>query len=133
MPKQRSANSTRRPPMPAAGHEVIDAWFDDVMPAIAPVVRAADGLICASIPGLEYAIKWSKAYYGLPELGWLIELAAFHRSANIVFHAGARFDPPPPLGDGPRERYVKLHTVDDLDTPEVRSWILQAAQHPGWR
>src|SRR5690606_41593468 len=81
-------------------------------------------------PGVGYAVKWKKAYYGLPGLGWVIELAAYDVSANVVFFAGARFDPPPPLGEG--SRYVKLHSLEEAQAAEVAAWIEQAGRHPGW-
>jgi hypothetical protein len=58
-------------------------------------------------PGLHYAVKWKRPYYGLPELGWIIELAAYDISVNVVFFGGADFESPPPLGTTDRTRYVK--------------------------
>ena len=46
------------------------------MPDLHPIVERLDESICETIPGLQYAVKWRKAYYGLPELGWIIELVA---------------------------------------------------------
>ena len=60
-----------------------------------PIVKRLDELICETIPGHQYAVKWRQAYYGLPEQGWIIEIAV---SVNVVFLGGAAFDPPPPLG-----------------------------------
>jgi hypothetical protein len=36
-----------------------------------------DELIRALVPGLHYAVKWKRAFYGLPELGWIIEIAPY--------------------------------------------------------
>jgi hypothetical protein len=58
-------------------------------------------------PAFRYAVKWKRPYYGLPELGWLNELAAYDVSVNVVFLGGADFDSAPPLGTGARARYVK--------------------------
>ena len=49
------------------------------------IVGALDDLIRATIPGLHYAVKWKRPHYGLPELGWIIELAAYDVSVNVVF------------------------------------------------
>jgi hypothetical protein len=46
----------------------------------------------------DYAVKYKRAFYGLPELGWIIEIAPYDVSVNVVFLGGADFDPPPPLG-----------------------------------
>ncbi|HWC14227.1 MAG TPA: DUF1801 domain-containing protein [Actinomycetota bacterium] len=103
------------------------------MPALHPIVKRLDESICETIPGLQYAIKWNKAHYGLPELGWIIEMVAYHVSVNVVFFAGAEFDPPPPLGTTGRTRYVKLRTLEEAQRPEMHGWIEQAGRAPGWR
>src|SRR5690606_34532416 len=106
-------------------------WLEnDTMPRLQPVLKHLDGLIRKTIPGLHYAVKWKQAYYGLPDYGWIIELAAYAVSVNIVIFAGSKFDPPPPQGDG--SRYVKLRTLEETKAPEIREWIKQAAEHPCW-
>ncbi|WP_334141443.1 DUF1801 domain-containing protein [Rhabdothermincola sp.] len=132
MPKARKPVSSRRPPVPATSHEVIDDWMREVMPAMVPLVRAVDELIRATITDLHYAVKWSKAHYGVPGLGWVIELAAYHRSINVVFFGGADLAPPPPLGDTDRSRYVKLFALEEIARPQLRAWIEQAGRTPGW-
>ncbi|NLD53301.1 MAG: DUF1801 domain-containing protein [Burkholderiaceae bacterium] len=101
------------------------------MPALQPIVAHLDGLIRRTVPGLQYAVKWKKAYYGLPDHGWIIEMVAYDVSVNLVFFAGARFDPPPPQGEG--SRYVKIRSLEEAKAPEVVDWIRQSAGHPGWR
>jgi hypothetical protein len=83
------------------------------MPDLHPIVTRMDELIGETIPGLQYAVKWKKAYYGLPELGWIMEMVAYDVSVNVVFFGGAEFDPPPPLGTTGRTRYVKLTTLEE--------------------
>jgi hypothetical protein len=80
------------------------------MPDLNPIVRRLDELFRETIDGLQYAVKWKKAYYGRPDLGWVIEMVAYDVSVNVVFLGGADFDTPPPLGDTDRSRYVKLKT-----------------------
>ena len=98
-----------------------------------PIVKRLDEAIRATIPGLQYAVKWKRPYYGLPELGWIIELAAYDVSVNVVFLGGADFKSPPPLGTTDRTRYVKVATVEDVQQPELQKWIEEAARTPGWR
>jgi hypothetical protein len=133
VPKGPKENSTRRPPVPADDHTTIDDWMRRVMPDLNPVVVHLDKTIRKAIPGLQFAVKWKKAYYGKPDLGWVIELVAYDVSVNVVFHGGADFDDPPPLGDSGRSRYVKLKSLGEAKAPEVRQWIEQAATVPGWR
>jgi hypothetical protein len=133
MAKARKPNTTRKPPEPSDGHTEIDDWIRRVMPDLNPMVKHLDKTIRKSIPGLQYAIKWKKAYYGLPDLGWIIEMAAYDVSVNVVFLGGADFETPPPLGDTDRSRYVKLKTLEEAKAPEVQEWIEQAARVPGWK
>jgi len=103
------------------------------MPKLQPIVKRIDELICSSIPGLQYAIKWGKVYYGLQELGWIIEMGAYDISVNIVFLAGAKFDPQPPLGDDDQSRYIKLKTLEEMNRSEIEKWIQQAGRMAGWK
>jgi len=130
MSKPRKAASTRKPPEAADDHAPVADWLGQTMPDLQPIVAHLDGLIRKTIPGLQYAVKWKKAYYGLPQRGWIIEMVAYDVSVNLVFFAGAKFDPPPPLGEG--SRYVKIRTLEEARAPEVRTWIAQAAEFDGW-
>jgi hypothetical protein len=133
MGKMRKATSTQKPPVPRESHADIDDWLQRVMPDLQPIVQHFDALIRETIPDLQYGIKWKKVYYGLPERGWIIEMVAYDVSVNLVFHGGAEFDSPPPLGDTGRSRYVKVTTLDAARAPEVQGWIEQAARTPGWQ
>ena len=103
-----------------------------VMPGLNPLVERLDRTIRNAIPGLQFAVKWKKAYYGLPDHGWAIEMVAYDVSVNVVFFGGADFDPPPPLGTTGRTRYIKLRSLDEVEQPELRQWIDQAGRLPGW-
>lgn len=129
---QRKPNSTKRLPVPLENHTSIEDWMKRVMPGLQPLVACLDELICSNIPGLQYAIKWGKVYYGLPELGWIIELVAYDVSVNVVFLSGAEFDSPPPQGDGDQSRYIKLKTLDEVNRPDIQKWIQQASRVSGW-
>ena len=98
MGKSRKSYATRKPPLPSESHADIEDWLRRVMPDMHPIVKRLDEVICETIPGLRYAIKWKQAYYGLPEQGWIIEMVAYAVSVNVVFLGGAAFDAPPPLG-----------------------------------
>lgn len=132
MSKAPKANSSRKPPEFSESHAEIEDWSRRVMPDLAPIVKRLDETIRKTIPGLRYAVKWKKAYYGLPKLGWVIELVAYDVSVNIVFLGGAGFDDPPPLGSG-RSRYVKVKTLEEAQAPEMKTWIKQAGRAPGWK
>lgn len=124
--------TTKKAPEATESHAAIEDWMRRVMPDLHPIVYRLDGLIRETIPGLQYAVKWKKAYYGLPEQGWIIEMVAYDVSVNIVFFSGADFEPPPPLGDTDRTRYVKLKTLEEAEGPLMRKWIEQARRVRGW-
>jgi hypothetical protein len=133
MPKTIKPYTTRKPPVPSDSHADIDEWMGRVMPHLHPIVSQLDASIRKTLRGLHYAVKWKKAYYGSPELGWIIEIVAYDVSVNVVFFGGADFDEPPPLGDTDRSRYVKLTSVAEAQTPGMRTWIKQAGRVPGWK
>ena len=132
MPKTIKGNAGRKPPEPSADHSDIDEWRRHLMPDLQPIVKRLDELIRATVPDLDYAVNRKRAYYGLPELGWIIEIAAYDVSVNVLFHGGADFESPPPLGTTDRTRYIKVTSLEEAQRPELQEWIEQAGRTPGW-
>ncbi len=132
MPKKARSATGRKPPEPTDSPVEIAEWIERLAPALRPIVKHLDGLIRETVPGLQFAFKWRKAHYGLEKHGWIIEIASYDISVNIVFYAGASFDPPPPLGSG-SARYIKLTSLEEAKAPEIGKWIKQAARAPGWK
>lgn len=133
MDKQRKPLSTKKPPIPSNDYKVIEDWMSSrIMPGIQPLVKKIDSLIHDSIPNLQYAIKWGNAYYGTSELGWLLEVAAYDVSANIVFLNGSAFNPQPPLGSG-ESRYFKLKRFEELEEKNIARFLKQASHIKGWK
>ena len=131
--EKRKPKTARKPPEPSDSHAEIEDWIQRVMPDLHPIVKGLDESIRETIDGLQFAIKWKKAYYGLPDLGWVIEMVAYDVSVNVVFLGGADFDSPPPLGDTGRDRYVKVKDLEEAQAPEMHEWIEQAGRVPGWK
>ena len=131
--KARRPLSSRKPPVPRESHADIEERFRHVIPDLRPILERFDASIREAIPDLRYAVKWKNAYYGLPELGWIIEMVAYDVSVNVVFFGGAEFDPPPPLGTTERTRYVKVKTLEEAQGPQMHGWVEQAGRVPGWR
>jgi hypothetical protein len=108
--------------------------LDPPSDAASPAHRQAVGRLDPSDDrGPSVAVKWKRPYYGLPELGWIIEMAAYDVSVNVVFLGGADFDCPPPLGTTDRTRYFKVTTLEEVQRPELHKWIEEASRTPGWR
>ena len=98
MEKKRKPLSTKKPPIPQADHGIIADWMQNsIMPGVRPLIEKTDANIRELIPDLHYAVKWGSAYYGSQEHGWLIEVAAYSVSFNIVFLNGAELDPQTPV------------------------------------
>jgi hypothetical protein len=133
MAMQRKESSARKPPSPSEGHGEIDHWISRVMPDLHPIVKSLDEQIRELIPELRYAVKWKRAFYGVPILEWIVEMVAYDVSVNVVFLGGADFDSPPPLGNTGRGRYVKVRTPEEAQSSEMVGWIEQAARVPGWK
>ncbi len=132
MPKIIKGTAHRKPPAPVSDHAVIDGCLANQMPLVQPLVTRLDEMIRAAIPDLVFAAPRGRPYYGLVEHGWIIELAAYHKSMNIVFFGGADFVDPPPLGDVDRSRYIKIENLHEAEQPAVADWIRQAAHTLGW-
>ena len=133
MPKARKSLATRTPPVPSDSRAGVEDLMRRLMPDLQPIVRRLDELIRETIPDVQYAVKWKRVYYGLPDVGWMVELAAYDVSVNVSFFGGAEFNPPPPLGTTDRSRYEKVTTLEQTQAPVLRSWIEQAARVPGWK
>lgn len=133
MPKAIKGRARRKPPEPSASHSDIDDWTRRQMPDLQPIVKWLDESIRATIADLHYAVKWKRPYYGLPELGWMIEMAAYDVSVNVVFLGGADFGCPLPLGTTDQTRYFKATTLEEAQQPELHEWIEEAGRTPGWR
>jgi hypothetical protein len=133
MPKAIKGDAGRKPPEPSADHSTIEDWLRRLMPDLQPIVKRLDESIRATVPGLRYAVKWKRAYYGLSDHGWIIEIAAYDVSVNVVFLGGADFDPAPPLGSSGRTRYIKVTNLEEAERPVLKKWIEQAGRTPGWK
>jgi hypothetical protein len=133
MAMKRKPSSARKPPLPSEGHGDIEHWISRVMPDLHPIVESLDERIREMIPELQYAVKWKRAFYGLPDLGWIVEMVAYDVSVNLVFPGGADFDSPPPLGDTDRSRYIKVRALEEAQGVAVTRWIEQAARVQGWK
>jgi hypothetical protein len=103
------------------------------MPDLQPIVKRLEELIRAKIRGLDYTVHRKRAVYGLPDLGWIIEIAAYDVSVNVLFLGGADFKSPPKLATTDRIRYVKVASLEEAQRPELSQWIEQAGRTPGWK
>jgi hypothetical protein len=128
--KDHKPLSSKKPPKPDDRHQIIADWIADAKPSLLPIVENLDQLIRKQLNDPRYSVKWGKAYYGAAEQGWCIELVAYDVSVNVVFLNGSKLDAPPKLGD--ETRYVKIHSIEDLESRHLKNWIKQSCHMSGW-
>ena len=128
--KDHKPLSTKKPPASDENHALIETWIANSKPGLNPIVSELDQLIRAQLSNPRYAIKWGKAYYGTPELGWCIELVAYDVSVNVVFLNGSSLTQPPEAGG--ETRYVKIRSREELQSEQLQAWIKESCKLPGW-
>ena len=128
--KKQKPLYTKKPPEPDESHRAIADWISDTRPALTPIVKRLDQLIRKQLTRPRYAVKWGKAYYGAEDHGWCIEIVAYDVSVNVVFLNGSQLDSPPEFGD--ETRYVKIRSMEELESSELLSWIKQSCSMSGW-
>ncbi len=76
------SSKAKTPPVPMKSHAEIDEWLRGRMPGLQPIVKQVDEVTRRTLPGVHYALKWKRAYYGSTKTGWMIELAPYDVSVN---------------------------------------------------
>lgn len=92
-------------------------------------------LVVSEVPDVRLAVRWNSPFYGSAEHGWFLSYHCFTRYVKVTFFDGARLDPPPPeTSKDANVRYLHVAEGTDCDAlaPQVRRWIAQAAELPGW-
>lgn len=97
------------------------------------ILQAIDDLAARTLPGLERAVKWGMAYYGIGD-GWCFSAGAFAGHVKLMFINGATvLDPVPPVTPvamGRATRGVELATLGELDEPRIAEWMRQVTAVP---
>ncbi|HSY37972.1 MAG TPA: DUF1801 domain-containing protein [Polyangia bacterium] len=96
------------------------------------IAERIDALAAKTLPGLQRAVKWGMAYYGVAG-GWCFSSGAFVGHVKLMFIRGTEIKPEPPvtpIGMGKSTRGVELASVDELDERQAASWMKQAAAMP---
>jgi hypothetical protein len=96
------------------------------------IAERIDALAAKTLPGLQRAVKWGMAYYGV-DGGWCFASGGFVGHVKLMFIRGTEIKPEPPvtpIGMGKATRGVEPASVDDLDQRQAASWMKQAAAMP---
>ena len=116
----------------ATGDEPVFDYIASLPQPQRGIAEAVDALAAKSLPGLQRAVKWGMAYYGV-EGGWCFSSGAFIGHLKLMFIRGTELKPEPPvtpIGMGKSTRGVELASVDDFDERQLASWMKQAATMP---
>ncbi len=115
------------------GDKAVFAYLASLPQPQRGIAERIDALAAATLPGLERAVKWGMAYYGVGD-GWCFSCGGFAGHAKLMFVNGTTLEPVPPVTPvamGKSTRGVELESVDDLCEPLVASWMQQIAARPG--
>ena len=96
------------------------------------IAEQIEALAAKTLPGLQRAVKWGMAYYGV-DGGWCFTSGAFVGHVKLMFIRGTDLEPEPPvtpIGMGKQTRGVELASVEEIDEPQIASWMEQAASMP---
>jgi TfoX/Sxy family transcriptional regulator of competence genes len=116
----------------AEGDEPVFAYIASLPHPQREVAERIDALAAETLPGLQRAVKWGMAYYGV-DGGWCFSSGAFVGHVKLMFIRGTEIKPEPPvtpIGMGKATRGVEPASVDDLDVRQAASWMKQAAAIP---
>ncbi len=116
----------------AEGDKPVFAYIATLPEPQLSIAQRVDALAAETLPDLRRAVKWGMAYYGVNG-GWCFSSGAFVGHLKLMFIRGADLTPEPPvtpIGMGKTTRGVELASLDDLDEPQLTSWMKQAATMP---
>ena len=118
----------------AVGDEAVFAYYRGLPEPHRSIAERVDALAAATLRGLQRAVKWGMAWYGVGD-GWCFACVGFAGHVKLTFGRGTSLVPVPPvapIGMGKESRGVDLASLDALDEAQVASWMRQATALPGF-
>ncbi len=116
----------------AEGDAPVFAYLASLPQPQRSIAERIDALAAKTLPGLQRAVKWGMAYYGVGG-GWCFSSGGFVGHVKVMFINGAELEPEPPvapIGMGKLTRGVEPKSVKQLDEAQLVSWMKQAAENP---
>ena len=116
----------------AEGDAPVFAYIASLPEPQRDIAERVDALAAATLPGVKRAVKWGMAYYGV-EGGWCFAAGGFTDHVKVMFIRGTDLTPVPPvtpIAMGKATRGVELASIDEVDEPQLASWMRQAATMP---
>ena len=121
------------PAKAAAGDAPVAAYLASLPQPQRGIAERVDALAAKTLPGLQRAVKWGMAYYGVGD-GWCFSCGGFKGHVKLMFINGTALTPVPPVTPvamGKATRGVELRTLKDLKASQVAEWMRQATAVPG--
>ena len=125
-PGARSAAKT------AAGDKPVFAYIASLPHPQRGIAERIDAPGAESLPGIQRAVKWGMAYYGV-DGGWCFSCGGFVGHVKLMFIRGTEIRPEPPvtpIAMGKSTRGVEIASLADLDEGQLALWMKQAATMP---
>jgi hypothetical protein len=122
------------PAKAAVGDKPVFAYVASLPQPQRSIAERVDALAAETLPGLQRAVKWGIAWYGVGD-GWCFACGGFAGHVKVAFGRGTSLTPVPPvtpIGMGKETRAVDLESLDDMDERQLASWMKQAAALPGF-
>lgn len=116
----------------AEGDAPVFAYIASLPEPQRAIAERIDALAAEVLPGVQRAVKWGIAYYGV-DGGWCFASGAFVGHVKLMFIHGTELEPVPPvtpIGMGKATRGIEPKTVRDLDEERVVGWMKQSARKP---
>src|ERR1051326_7113933 len=116
----------------AGGRKAVEAWVNNVKPELQSIARKIDKLILDAMPDAVCVVKWNVPFYGLRGQGWIVAINSFKAHVKLLFFGAADLKPKPPAGK--THNAIDFHSHEELDhhLKQVKAWLQQARELPGW-
>jgi len=116
----------------AEGDAPVFAYIASLPKPQREIAERIDALAAKTLPGVQRAVKWGMAYYGVNG-GWCFCAGAFVGHVKLMFIRGTELKPEPPvtpIAMGKATRGVEPRSVAELDQRQAAAWMKQAAAIP---
>ena len=109
----------------------VQDWLDALETGQAEIARRFIGIVAATAPELDLALKWRTPSFALEGdyHHWICQIGATKRAVGLTFHFGSLLDDRSGVfvaGSSPYLRKVEAASENDLDAKSVADLVSQA-------
>ncbi len=131
-PKKNVAGGKATKMKASAGDKPVFVYIASLPQPQRDIAERIDALATKTLPGIQRAVKWGMAYYGV-DGGWCFSSGAFGDHIKLMFIRGTDLKPEPPVTPvamGKSTRGVELASLNDFEEDQFESWMKQASTMP---